>query len=256
MNKNGIRRGEQNVKNAHPELYWLFLFVVAGCDLPGKPKIEDQPVAADQVVNFDALYRQNCAGCHGADGRLGPAPPLNDAIFLSLVADSDLLRVINEGRSGTPMPPFSTRKGGTLTDAQVSVLARGIKHRWKARENAAGSTPRYTLGSNQAKGDKSRGSIVFARACEPCHGPMGKGSQDSHEGAGAINDPAFLTLVSDQVLRRYAITGRPDFGMPDYADKSGRRDDYQPLTDEEIVDLVALLASWRRPEQPNTPAGQ
>ena len=29
-------------------------------------------------------------------------------------------------------------------------------------------------------------------------------------------------------------------------DKSGRQDDYQPMTGAEIDDLVALLASWRR----------
>ncbi len=95
-------------------------------------------------------------------------------------------------------------------------------------------------------GDKARGAKVFARACASCHGPLGEGGESGDAGAGAINDPAFLALITDQTLRRYAITGRPDLGMPDYADNSGRSHDYQPMTSAEIVDLVALLASWRQ----------
>ena len=49
--------------------------------------------------NFDALYATNCAGCHGADGKLGPAPPLNDPLFLAIVPEAELLRIISEGES-------------------------------------------------------------------------------------------------------------------------------------------------------------
>jgi hypothetical protein len=65
---------------------------------------------------------------------------------------------------------------------------------------------------------------------------------------GAINDPAFLSLISDQALRRIAITGRPDLApsMPDFADDNSRPPNYQPLTSREITDLVAFLASWRQ----------
>jgi len=88
---------------------WALIVVVtltAGCDvdLPGRPRPGDRPVRADQDVRFSALYGQNCAGCHGAEGKLGPAPPLNDALFLELVPDSVLARVIAEGRPGRPCP--------------------------------------------------------------------------------------------------------------------------------------------------------
>ena len=39
---------------------------------------------------------------------------------------------------------------------------------------------------------------------------------------GDLNDKAFLALVSDEVLRRYIITGRHDLGMPNFADSIGR----------------------------------
>ena len=72
----------------------------------------------------------------------------------------------------------------------------------------------------------------------------------------AINDPAMLTLFSDQALRRIVITGRPDLGMPNFSDDTGRSGDFAPLSSDEIADLVALLASWREhqaPQETKTP---
>ena len=64
-------------------------------------------------------------------------------------------------------------------------------------------------------------------------------------GAPSLNI-GFLEIISDQELRRYAITGRPDLGMPPYDGKDSRPPDFQPLTSEEIDSLVALLACWRQ----------
>ncbi len=249
---NRIRLNEERparVSSALSRLCLLLLFLAAGCDLPGKPRLADKPVSANDVVDFDGLYRHNCAGCHGTDGKLGPAPPLNEAVFLSIVPDSVLLHVISKGRPGTPMPAFAVQQGGPLTDAQVRALAVGIKPRWGATVKSHDSAPPYSVTTGSGAGDKGRGAKVFARACAPCHGPLGNGGENGDGGAGAINDPAFLALISDQALRRYAITGRPDLGMPNYADKTGRPHDYQPMTNAEIVDLGALLASWRQGDQ-------
>jgi cytochrome c oxidase cbb3-type subunit III len=253
----------------------LLAALAAGCDLPGRPNPEDRPVPADQVANFDALYRTHCAGCHGADGKLGPAPPLNDPLFLAIVPDEVLLRVIREGRAVTPgqkspMPAFSLGEGSPLspaqaeawaqlkeekhaaprqqrplTAAQVQVLAAGIKKRWGPPPSPPDSVPPYLVPEGTSSGKKKEGLRVFARACAGCHGKEGEGVERDGRLRRKINDPAFLALISDQELRRYAITGRPDFGMPPYDGKDGRPPDFQPLTSEEIDDLVALLACWR-----------
>ena len=73
-------------------------------------------------------------------------------------------------------------------------------------------------------------------------------SKRGGETARTINDPVFLALISNQALRRYAITGRPDLGMPGYADARPDTTHFVPLTDQEVTDLVALLASWRGEE--------
>jgi mono/diheme cytochrome c family protein len=227
-------------------------------------------------MEFGALYRKNCAGCHGADGKLGPAPPLNDRIFLAVVSDAELVRVITEGRAVTPtqkslMPAFGLGKGAPLTAAQLKVwtelkggmhavpkqqaplttpqikgLAEGIKKRW----GPPASVPKDLLLAGAGGGNKDKGREVFQRACAGCHGSHGQGTKGDRP-VGAINDPAFLVLLSDQALRRYAVTGRPDLGMPAYDGKDGRSPDFTRLTSRDIDDLVALLASWRLGESAN-----
>jgi mono/diheme cytochrome c family protein len=223
----------------------LLAVLAAGCDLPGKPNEADRPKPATEVMDFGALYATRCAGCHGADAKLGPAPPLNDPIFLAIVPDDQLLRVITEGRTVTPgqkspMPAFAHDRGGPLTGDQVKVLAKGIKKRW--RPAASGSLPPYLSPTEGKGGDDKKGLRVFGRACAGCHGPQGQGHKDGRPlQGGAINNQAFLALISDQALRRIIITGRPDLGMPAY-----NHADRPPVTAAEIDDLVALLRYWRQ----------
>ncbi|HQU44881.1 MAG TPA: c-type cytochrome [Pirellulales bacterium] len=223
--------------------------LLTGCDFPGRPNPANLPVRADEVVDFDRLFEKNCAGCHGAEGKLGPAPPLNNAIFLSIVPDAELLRVITEGRPGTPMAAFAHERGGPLTEAQVKALATGLKPRWKSPVEINAPLPSY-LTQHHAKNESTEslaaGAATFARACAVCHGDHGGGTR----GVGANNDPAFLGLISDQALRRLIITGRPDLGMPNFADGHAREPDYQPLSSAEIDELVALLAAWRQSSAP------
>jgi mono/diheme cytochrome c family protein len=219
----------------------LLALLAAGCDPPGKPR---RPEPADEAAQFNALYASHCAGCHGADGKYGPAPPLNDPLFLAIVPDEELLRVIREGRAvgptqKTPMPAFARDRGGPLMGRQVEALAKGIKARW------GGAPPKETpppyLAPEQT-GDKGRGEKLFDLACAACHGDKGRGGEQ----AGAVNDRDFLALISDQALRRVIITGRRDLGMPDYSVSDWRSPKFQPLTSEQVNDLVALLADWRR----------
>jgi mono/diheme cytochrome c family protein len=224
----------------------LLAALATGCDLPGKPREADRPVPADKVKDFNTLYSMRCAGCHGADGKLGPAPPLNDPIFLAIVPDPDLRRVIREGRAvspgqKSPMPAFARDRGGPLTGAQVQVLADGIKERWGSPPEAgAAALPPYR--DEETQGDAKAGEGVFARYCACCHGKDGKGG----DRAGAVNDRAFLKLISDQALRRLVITGRPDLGMPDYRTQGARPAPFHPMSPRDVADVVALLAHWRQ----------
>jgi mono/diheme cytochrome c family protein len=246
--------------------------MIAGCDFPGRPNPADRPVPADRVLGFAQLYGQNCAGCHGADGKLGPAPPLNDQLFRQIVPEDELESVISNGRNKTLMPAFGKENGGPLTRAQIQVLMYEIKGRpYRVVENpesgavevisdAAGISPKWgspgeppanvpsyrkpSTGGNSTAAETASLS-VFARACAVCHGEQGRGIAQGDTPTQAINDPAFLSLSSDQVLRRFVITGRADLGMPGFADARPGNPQFQALTDDEVASLVALLASWR-----------
>jgi cytochrome c oxidase cbb3-type subunit 3/ubiquinol-cytochrome c reductase cytochrome c subunit len=228
---------------------WLGLVLAFGCDvaLPGKPDPADRPQTPAQITSFEYLFARNCAGCHGAEGKLGPAPPLNDPIFLAIVSQDDLVRVITGGRAGTPMPAFGRQFAGTLTEEQIHIVAAGVKERWRVKQPADKKLPAYavaTSGEPPAAEEVARGAKVFERACADCHGADGEGS-GGDESPGRINDPALLSLISNQGLRRIVITGRHDLGMPNFAGDEGRSSNFEPLSSEEIADVVALLASWR-----------
>jgi cytochrome c oxidase cbb3-type subunit 3/ubiquinol-cytochrome c reductase cytochrome c subunit len=144
------------------------------------------------------------------------------------------------------MPAFARANGGPLTDAEVQVLADGIKKRWGPA--ASGDAPPYFNGAGSTGANKDEGTRVFAQACAHCHGKAGEGVERDGRLRRKINDPAFLALISDKALRRVIITGRPDLGMPAYDGTRDRPADFRPLTSAQIDDLVALLASWRQCE--------
>ena len=206
----------------------------AGCDLPGQPTGRDRYVSPRKETSFEALFKQNCVGCHGADGTLGPAPPLNDRLFLALIPDTELERVIREGRPSTLMPAFAADRGGALTAAQVRILAAGMKRQWEPVQPLPFEVPAYLTDATggDGGGNADNGRTVFARACASCHGDNGQsansGADSQEPSIGSINQPDFLALISDQALRRLVITGRPDLGMPDFEDAKGRPEGFKP----------------------------
>jgi cytochrome c oxidase cbb3-type subunit 3 len=224
---------------------WLLVavaLVLAGCDFPGKPKPDARAVEAEHDRSFDVLYARNCSGCHGPDGRTGPAPPLNDPLFLSIIPDKELQRVVRDGRAGTLMPAFAQKKGGALSEANLQTLVSGIKSHWRPAHPPTGNIPVYLLPAKTKETSSTaahnRGAATYARACAGCHGDRGQG-----ESAGAIANPVFLALISDQELRRIIITGRPDLAMPNFAQTDSRGDNFKPLASAEIDDLIAFIRS-------------
>jgi cytochrome c oxidase cbb3-type subunit III len=232
--------------------------MMLGCDqLPGRPKPGPEVPRPDAVLDFPTLYRENCAACHGDQGRNGPSYPLANAEYQALVDEQTLHKIVANGERGTLMPAFANSAGGSLTDDQVNVLVSGMRSAWyKAGALDGENRPPYRA-AKQA--DSAHGQQVYAAYCGSCHGEAtatpGNDTADAghtqlhqyhlavKEGgkAGSIIEPAFLSLVSDQALRTIVIAGRPDIGQPDWrSDVSGR-----PMSDQEVTDVVGWLSSQR-----------
>jgi len=64
-------------------------------------------VAPNQVVDFITLYTQNCAACHGADGRGGASIALANPVYLAIVDENAMHKVVANGVRGTSMPAFA-----------------------------------------------------------------------------------------------------------------------------------------------------
>ena len=228
----------------------LAVIALAGCGrIPGRPGPGPEVVRPDEVLDFPTLYRANCAACHGENGRGGAAIALANPVYLAVVGEDNLREITAKGVAGKLMPPFAKSAGGMLTDQQIGVVARGMMEKWSRPVLVTGGTlPSYKA---TLPGDAARGQIAFGTFCARCHGTGGEGSAgDSKSGTGklgSIVDGSYLALISDQALRSITIAGRPDEGMPDW-----RSDGAQPMTDQQITDVVAWLAS-KRIAQPGQP---
>lgn len=214
----------------------LSLVLLSACSTPhGQPENGLEPLAPDQVVDFGTLYAQNCAACHGAEGRGGASIALANPVYLAIVDENAVHNVVANGVRGTSMPAFAQSAGGLLTDEQINVITSGIVSRWGRKGTLDGTNPPSYAA--KTTGDVAHGEIVFGTYCASCHGTGGHGGSK----ASAIGNDSFLALVSDQGLRTIVITGRPELGAPDWRGNVPGK----PMSDQEITDVVAWLASRR-----------
>jgi mono/diheme cytochrome c family protein len=217
----------------------------AGCGIPpGQPGAGSIPIAPNNVVEFDALYASNCAGCHGADGRGGAAIGLANPVYLAVVDQRSMRAIIADGVRDTSMPAFAQRAGGMLTEKQIDAIASGIHARWSDPGALDGANPPSYAATSA--GDIHRGATAYETFCQSCHGAGGRGGPKG----SAITNDSFLALASDQYLRTIAIAGRPDLGAPGWRGYLAGRQ----ISDQEVTDVVSWLASHRvaAPGQPYT----
>ena len=221
----------------------LGLVMLAACSTPdGQPQTNSEPVAPSQVSDFDTLYAQNCAGCHGTEGRGGASIALANPVYLAIIDETTMRNIVAGGVRGTSMPAFVQSAGGMLTQQQIEVITSGIFSRWGRKQVLDGANPPSYAA--KAAGSVDHGQLVFGAYCASCHGSEGAGTP---KGSAIAND-SFLALVSNQSLRTIVITGRPELGAPDWRGNSPGK----AMTDQEVTDVVGWLVS-RRVQNPGQP---
>jgi cytochrome c oxidase cbb3-type subunit III len=216
---------------------WVLVLATSGCEkAPGNPGSNSVVQRPQAELRFDVLYRQNCSGCHGADGKNGAALDLADPLYQAWVDDAALRTWIGRGMPQTQMPAFAASAGGPLTDQQVEVLVRGMRRYWAPHSPVQSSgMPSY---AQPANGDVNHGKQVFNSSCLSCH----------KESRQEITSPDYLALMSDQALRTIIVAGRSDIGQPDWRHASPTG----ALSDQDVSDVVKFLGSLRTatPGQP------
>jgi len=219
------------------------MIVLSGCSSPpGRPRKSSEILAPNEVTDFRTLYAENCAGCHGSEGRGGAAIALADPVYLAIADDASIRKVVANGAKGTSMPAFAQSAGGMLTNKQIDLLTSEMRTRWNPPEILNGVNP-PAYASNSAWNVR-QGEVVYGTYCAPCHRTQGQGGPKG----SAITNDSFLAMISDQGLRTIVITGRPELGAPDWRGNLPGK----PMSDQEITDVVAWMASHRvqSPGQP------
>jgi mono/diheme cytochrome c family protein len=116
-----VKRGPQSILSlSSDEVNDLIAFLRSWEYDPPFGREAGERIAHRFVVPWDLargaeLFRSNCSGCHGEEGRGSWAPELNNEGFLAAATDGFLQATIVRGRTGTAMRPFGAGAHG-LTD--------------------------------------------------------------------------------------------------------------------------------------------
>ena len=164
-----------------------------------------EEISAQTKVGAE-LFQQNCAGCHGAEGK-GDGWVAN--IFLRKPKDLSATRfspaalseALWNGKPGTAMPSWRA-----LSRTNLNALAAYVLTLYRAPETDAGVVPTSAV--------LLRGQTLFQQNCAACHGTSGEGNGP----AAATLTPAPANFKLKQPNPDYLLQvldhGVPGTGMP------------------------------------------
>lgn len=121
---------------------------LADASASATPATSGSPVG--QPVTGEAVYVQNCSGCHGPEGEGAYGPPLAPAGFAELVGPMVL-------QGGIDMPSFRD----ALTQTQIDAVAEHV------------ATSLADPASHEA--ELGRGGDLYRLYCAGCHSATGRG---------------------------------------------------------------------------------
>ena len=137
------------------------------------------------------IYANNCAVCHGSDGRGATGfPNLADDAWLYGGQPQQVLASIRNGRNGV-MPALGGALGGEQGIAEVSAYV------WQLN----GREPNEAMAALVAPGEQR-----YKTVCAACHGADGKGNIAM--GAPDLTDDAWLYGGSYDAIRKSVRNGR------------------------------------------------
>ena len=185
-------------------------------------------MAADEGIQGQELFEQNCQACHQADaiGKPGLAPSLVAPEFLSIASDEFFMTTITEGRAGTSMIPM-----GHLGEEKIKTIITYLRSNGNLPDRSA-----EVDAQADAHGDPRLGKQWFDNICSTCHGVKGDGYAAGGTGT-AIGKAGFLNRVSDGFIRTTIKEGRSGTRMLSFTKSTGLAN----LSSREIDDIIVYL---------------
>jgi mono/diheme cytochrome c family protein len=209
-----------------------------------------------QLDSGMTLYAENCAVCHGLNGKGIGANPALDNPGLAAMPYDEIFKTIERGRFGTSMPAWSKEDGGPLSDYQISELVALIQSGdWNATSDRVvnlGLAPLIPFTTEpdaallEAVGLLPDGATLqaaistYASSCVACHGADGIGTAI----APALNDPLVREKTLDELTRTVTF-GSAGTLMAGWSNQ---------LTPEQISGMVTLIQRWEEVPTGSIPA--
>jgi cytochrome c oxidase cbb3-type subunit 3 len=177
------------------------------------------------------LYVENCALCHGVDGKGRIGARLE--AFSGIDPEAVIATTIANGISGTVMPAWSESQGGPLSDQDIADIVSYILAAFDGTEPIE-PLPEYIPPEiprlPDVEGDPSSGAVVFQANCAACHGEQAQGRFGKSLAQSWPGDQPEL------FIRQVVSDGIPGTIMPTWAEANGG-----PLSADEIADVAAYL---------------
>lgn len=200
--------------------------------------VRAQTPGQDELEHGARLYAENCVVCHGAngEGRVG-ATLAKD--WPSIRPDLEVRATIENGVAGSPMPAWSQKNGGPLTDEEINALVSYILSWSTGGPPVIPPTPTYIpraaiTAPPNVEGDPNHGSILYDQNCAVCHGINGEGR------IGATLAKAWPSVRPDLEVKTTISNGIEGSPMPAWSQANGG-----PLTEADINDLVAFVLTFK-----------
>ena len=166
------------------------------------------------------IYNNNCASCHGEEGRGGLAVAINQEDFLGRASDFFILQTLYHGRGNTAMPAWPG-----FDEHEIRNLFTYIR--------AWHNGPEESRDFNFSEANIKEGEILYHYNCSRCHGVNGEGNTGP-----AIINREFLTAASDYYLLNTIAEGRIHTSMFGWSSDLNKQ---ERLVINDIANIIAFM---------------
>ncbi|HTM48598.1 MAG TPA: c-type cytochrome [Bryobacteraceae bacterium] len=247
----------------------FLLFTLAALAAVAEPKTK-LPTGRSDLAAGEKLFQNHCALCHGPKGEGGRGPMLTQAKLSRAPDDAALVKVINNGIRGTEMPG-----AGSMSDREVQQTAAYVRSLgkisqkpvpgnpahgaeiYKTKGNCAGchaikgeggiSGPELTNIGSRRSAAYLRESLLDPQAALPDGYLLTTVVTNTGQTVNGIrlNEDSFSIQIRDDAGRSYSFW-KHEVSKIDKQRKKSPMPSYKgQLSDEEVTDLVAYLASMK-----------